>query len=183
LRLSLSGRCVVIVLALLIAGPATGFAQDPSVPGDGPGLEPPALDEQLARDPSEQSPRDLIGSRWPEKNDDAPAAFAVKKTDRLGEAMREAQAAQESAAKAAAQQAAADARAAERAEKRGRRFAGRHGSGKHFAGRARGRSRVASAQGASGRAVARASVRTKYAGKAASRRQVVKVRPSRRHRA
>jgi hypothetical protein len=174
-----------MVVVLLIAGPGVGFAQDAAVPGEAvsPSLPPPTPDEALSRDASEQSPRDMIGSRWPQKSDDAPSTFAVKKTDRLGEAMREAQAAQEAAAKTAAEQAAVDARAEERAEQRGRRFAGRHGSGKHFAGRARGRARAAAAQGAGGRAVARASVRTKYAGKATSRRQAVKVRGSRRHRA
>jgi hypothetical protein len=186
-----TGRCMALVLALLLAGPLPVRAQDPpGVDNEKPVVEPPSAEapEQPASDASDQSPKEMIGSRWPAKPEDAPAPFAAVRTDRLGEAMREAQAAQEAAAKAAAEQAAADARAEERAAERSsnKRTAGRHGKGKRLAagGRASARARAASA----GRKVA-AKATAKSAGKAAAKtaksvggkKQAVK--PTRRHRA
>ena len=111
-----NGRCLALVLALLLAGPLPVRSQAPAATDDDePAIETPAdAAGQAARDSTDQSPKEMIGSRWPAKPEDAPPPFAAVKTDRLGEAMREAQAAQEAAAKAAAEQAAADARAARR---------------------------------------------------------------------
>jgi hypothetical protein len=110
---------LALVLALSLAGPLPVRAQDPpALDDEKPMVEPPPADApgEAAREPGDQSPKEMIGSRWPAKPEDSPPPFAaVKKTDRLSEAMREAQAAQEAAAKAAAEQAAADARAEERA--------------------------------------------------------------------
>jgi hypothetical protein len=147
------GRCLALVLALLLAGLLPVRSQEPATPDDDkPAIETPAeAAGQAARDPTDQSPKEMIGSRWPAKPEDAPPPFAaVKKTDRLGEAMREAQAAQEAAAKAAAEQAAADARAEERVAERtsNSRTAGRHVKGKRLAarGRASARARAATAK-------------------------------------
>jgi colicin import membrane protein len=183
-----SGRCLAAVLALLLLGPV--HAQESAVPDEEPqpGLEqtPPG---QPAKEPIDQSPKEMIGSRWPVRTDDSPVPFMVRKTDRLGEALREAQAAQEAATKAAAEQAAADERAAERAAQRSsKRFTGRHGKSKRLA--ARGRARAAAKQaaakgrGAISRQTARSFARAKTAGKALGKKQTrYKSAASRRHRA
>jgi hypothetical protein len=118
--------------------------------------------------PADQSPRDMIGSRWPIVSDDEPPTFVAKRTDRLSEAMREVQAEQEAAAK----QAEADARAAEQARQQAAsRFARYHGKGKRLAARGR----------AMRSAVTHAS--KQYGTKASVKRQASKVRGGRHHRA
>jgi hypothetical protein len=162
---------LALVLSLLLAGPLPVRAQEPAATDDDkPALEVPAdTADQPARDATDQSPKEMIGSRWPAKPEDAPPPFAAVKTDRLGEAMREAQAAQEAAAKAAAEQAAADARAEERAAERasGRRTAGRHVKGKRLAarGRASARARAATAKTTSAGRKAAAKATAKSAGR------------------
>jgi hypothetical protein len=142
--LGVPARCLVVALALLMAGSPALYAQDGA--NDPTGLTPPAENDELL-DAADLSPKNLIGSRWPAKSDDdARASFAaVKNTDRLGEAMREARAAQEAAAKTAAADAAAEARNAEALAARESRRLGRHGKGKRFAGRTRAGSTVATA--------------------------------------
>ena len=194
-----TGRCLALVVSLLLAGPLTVHAQTPEVTDDEhPAVEAPPMDtpDETSRDPLDQSPKEMIGSRWPAKPEDAPPPFAaVKKTDRLGEAMREAQAAQEAAAKAAAEQAAADARAEERAAERtsNRRTAGRHVKGKRLAarGRASARARAATAKTtaagrkAAAKATAKSTSRQKAVAKTtkggAAKKQAGKT--ARRHRA
>jgi hypothetical protein len=191
-----TGRCLALVLALSLAGPLPVRAQDPpALDDEKPVVEPPPADApgEAARDPSDQSPKDMIGSRWPAKPEDAPPPFAAVKSDRLGEAMREAQAAQEAAAKAAAEQAAADARAEERAAGRASKgLAGRHGKGKRLAarGRASARARAAGEKAASagrkvaGKATAKSASRQKAVAKTAKgsgKKQAGKT--ARRHRA
>ena len=103
-------------------------------------------DEETAtptNNPEDQSPKDMIGSRWPVVSDDEPSTFVAKSTDRLSEAMREVQAEQEAAAK----QAEADARAAEQASQRVSRFARYHGKGKRLAARRRATALHAAAKG------------------------------------
>ena len=117
--------------------------------------------------PEDQSPKDMIGSRWPVVSDDEPPTFVAKRTDRLSEAMREVQAEQEAAAK----QAEADARAAEQASQRASRFARYHGKGKRLAARGRAMRTAATHAG------------KKYATKASVKRQASKVRGGRHPRA
>ena len=192
-----TGRCLALVLALLLAGPLPVRSQAPAATDDDePAIETPAdAAGQAARDSTDQSPKEMIGSRWPAKPEDAPPPFAAVKTDRLGEAMREAQAAQEAAAKAAAEQAAADARAEERAAERtsNRRTAGRHVKGKRLAarGRASARARAATAKTtaagrkAAAKATAKSTSRQKAVAKTtkggAAKKQAGKT--ARRHRA
>jgi hypothetical protein len=163
--LGVPARCLVVALALLMAGSPALSAQDDA--NDPTGLTPPTENAELP-DAADLSPKNLIGSRWPAKpEDDARASFAaVKNTDRLGEAMREAQAAQEAAARTAAADAAAEARNAEALAAREARRLGRHGKGKRFAGRTRAGSGVATAS--TGRTVASKAARQK-SGKAAVR--------------
>jgi trimeric autotransporter adhesin len=190
-----TGRCLALMLALSLAGPLPVRAQDPPALDDAtPVVEPPPADApgEAARDPADQSPKDMIGSRWPAKPEDAPPPFAAVKTDRLGEAMREAQAAQEAAAKAAAEQAAADARAEARASERTSKRIVRHGKGKRLAarGRASARARAAGQKAASAghkvaaKATAKSAGRQKAAAKTAkggAKKQAGKT--ARRHRA
>ena len=143
-------------------------AQQLAVPSDE--LQAVPGDEAAAptANPEDQSPRDMIGSRWPVVSDDEPPTFVAKQSDRLSEAMREVQAEQEAAAK----QAEADARAAEQASQRAAsRFARYHGKGKRLAAR--------------GRAVRTAATHASktYATKPGVRRQASKVRGGRHHRA
>ncbi len=189
------GQCLAVVMALLLAGPAPVLAQEPAVQDEGTTPAPEAVPtdptEQAAKDAADQSPKGMIGSRWPVKTDDAPVPFVAKKTDRLGEAMREVQAAQEAAAKAAAEEAAADARAAERAAAApsGKRFAGRRGrGGKHFAGRSRGGTRArhaASSQRAAGKqkSAAKAVGKTRQSAKGVKPGKKQAAKPARRHKA
>jgi colicin import membrane protein len=192
-----TGRSLALVLSLLLAGPL--HAQAPAATDDEqPVAEPPSMGapEEPGKDAADQSPKEMIGSRWPAKPEDAPPPFAVvKKTDRLGEAMREAQAAQEAAAKAAAEQAAADARAEERAAEQtsNRQTAGRHVKGKRLAarGRASARARAATAKTtsagrkAAAKATAKSTSRQKAVAKTtkggAAKKQAGKA--ARRHRA
>jgi hypothetical protein len=193
----ITGRSLALVLSLLLAGPLPVHAQAPAATDDDqPVAEPPSMGapEETGQDPTDQSPKEMIGSRWPAKPEDAPPPFAaVKKTDRLGEAMREAQAAQEAAAKAAAEQAAADARAEERAAERtsNRRTAGRHVKGKRLAARGRASARAATAKTtsagrkAAAKATAKSTSRQKAVAKTtkggAAKKQAGKT--ARRHRA
>ena len=192
-----TGRCLALVLALSLAGPLPVLAQDPpALDDEKPMVEPPPADApgEAAREPGGQSPKEMIGSRWPAKPEDSPPPFAaVKKTDRLSEAMREAQAAQEAAAKAAAEQAAADARAEERASEGTSKRLARHGKGKRLAarGRASAHARADSQKAASAgrkvaaKATAKSAGRQKAAVKAAkggaAKKQAGKT--ARRHRA
>jgi len=186
-----SGQCLAVVMALLMAGAEPMFAQEPAMRDEettpAPEAVPTESTEQPVRDPADQSPKEMIGSRWPVKSEDAPIPFVAKKTDRLGEAMREAQAAQEAAAKAAAEQAAADARAAERAAERprGKRFASRRGrGGKHFAGRSRGaRARAASAQSTGRQKSAARAGKTRQTAKGVKSGKRQAAKPARRHKA
>jgi hypothetical protein len=181
--LGIPSRCVVVTLALLMAGlPALHAQEEPQ------GLAPPSDNSELPTpDAADPSPKGLIGSRWPAKSDDdAPDAFAaVRKTDRLGEAMREAQAAQEAAARAATAQAAAEARNAEALAARESRRLGRYGKGKRFAGRTRTGGRVSATVASTGSALKKAPRQksTKAAARSA-KKQVTKVKSARRgHRA
>jgi hypothetical protein len=161
-------RFLVLLLALLLAGPVSVRAQMATVPGDLPQAAPDDDAATPAGNPEDQSPRDMIGSRWPVVSDDEPPTFVAKRTDRLSEAMREVQAEQEAAAK----QAEADARAAEQAGQRAAsRFARYHGKGKRLAAR--------------GRAMRTAATRAgkNYATKPSVKRQASKVRGGRHHRA
>jgi hypothetical protein len=159
-------RSLALLLVLLLTGPMPVRAQLAAVPGD----LPQADDDSAApaNDSEDQSPRDMIGSRWPAASDDEPPTFVAKRTERLSEAMREVQAEQEAAAK----QAEADARAAEQASQRAAlRFARYHGKGKRLAAR--------------GRAMRTAATRAgkKYAAKPSVKRQASKPRGGRHHRA
>jgi hypothetical protein len=159
-------RSLVLLLAFLVAGPLHTRAQQLAVPSDE--LQAAPADESAAAtNPEDQSPRDMIGSRWPVVSDDEPPTFVAKRSDRLSEAMREVQAEQEAAAKRAE----ADARAAEQASQRASRFARYHGKGKHLAARGRAMRAAASHAG------------KKYASKPSVKRQASKVRGGRHHRA
>jgi hypothetical protein len=155
------------LLSLLLAGTVSVRAQQLAVPSDLPQATSDDDTATLTDNPEDQSPRDMIGSRWPVVSDDEPPTFVAKRTDRLSEAMREVQAEQEAAAK----QAEADARAAEQASQRASRFARYHGKGKRLAAR--------------GRAMRSAATRAgkKYATKPSVKRQASKVRGGRHHRA
>jgi hypothetical protein len=143
-------------------------AQQLAVPSDELQAAPDDETAVPANNPEDQSPKDMIGSRWPVVSDDEPPTFVAKQSDRLSEAMREVQAEQEAAAK----QAEADARAAEQASQRATsRLARYHGKGKRLAAR--------------GRAMRTAKTRAgkKYATKPSVKRQASKVRGGRHHRA
>ena len=160
-------RSLVLLLSLLLAGTVSVRAQQLAVPSDLPQATPDDDTATLTDNPEDQSPKDMIGSRWPVVSDDEPPTFVAKRADRLSEAMREVQAEQEAAAK----QAEADARAAEQASQRAAsRFARYHGKAKRLAARGRAMHTAATQAG------------KKYAAKPSVKRQASKVRGGR-HRA
>lgn len=163
-------RSLVLLLALLLAGPLQARAQQLAIPSDE--LQAAPADESAATVSSteDQSPKDMIGSRWPVASDDEPPTFVAKRTDRLSEAMREVQAEQDAAAK----QAEADAPAAEQASQQASRLARYHGKGKWLAARGRAGRTAALHAAAKGK---------KIGAKASVKRQASKVRGGRRHRA
>jgi hypothetical protein len=155
-----------LLLSLLLAGTVSVRAQQLAVPSDLPQATPEDDTATLTDNPEDQSPKDMIGSRWPVVSDDEPPTFVAKRADRLSEAMREVQAEQEAVAK----QAEADARAAEQASQRASRFARYHGKAKRLAARGRAMRTAATHAG------------KKYAAKPSVKRQASKVRGGR-HRA
>jgi len=164
--LRIGRRSLVLLLSLLLAGTVSVRAQQLAVPRDLPQATPDNDTATLPDNSEDQSPRDMIGSRWPVVSDDEPPTFVAKQSDRLSE-MREVQAEQEAAAK----QAEADARAAEQASQRATsRFARYHGKGNRLAARRRAMRSAATRAGKT------------YATKPSVKRQASKVRGGR-HRA
>jgi hypothetical protein len=142
-------------------------AQQLAVPSDELQAVPDDEAAAPASNPEDQSPKDMIGSRWPVVSDDEQPTFVVRQSDRLSEALHEVEADREAAAK----QAEADARAAEQANQRATsRFARYHGKGKRLAARRRAMHTAATRAGKT------------YATKPSVKRQASKVRGGR-HRA
>jgi hypothetical protein len=159
-----------LLLALVVAGPIPARAQQIALPSDLPQAMPNDETATPTNNPEDQSPKDMIGSRWPLVSDDDPPVFVARTTDRLSEAMREVQAEQEAAAK----QAEADARAAEQASERASRFARYHGKGKRLAARGRAARTAGLHTAAKGK---------KIGAKTGSKRQAFKAKGGRHHKA
>jgi hypothetical protein len=161
-------RSFSLLLILLLAGLVPVRAQLAAVPGDMPQAVPDDESAMPSTDPRDQSPKDMIGSRWPVlSDDDTPPIFVTRTTDRLSEAMREVQAEQEAATK----EAEADARTAEQTSPRASRFARYHGRGKRLAARGRTTALHAAAKG------------KKIRSKPSVKRQASKGKAGRHHRA